>query len=178
MERIYISHEVGMANPELHIHGHPLPVSDQELFSIYLTTKTYLECHGHLPKDADAKIENKPAYPELCKGCIHANPPPNMCPFIPLMGYASFGGNMPTKCPKKIENKDPWQHRSKGMRCRTCMWSVMKDAVSDRPVCPGSIESKRVGRCRRHAPTMNGYPVVYEDDWCGDHKLDENKVNL
>jgi hypothetical protein len=30
-----------------------------------------------------------------------------------------------------------------------------------------------VGRCRRHAPTMNGYPVVYKYDWCGDHKLDE-----
>jgi hypothetical protein len=33
-----------------------------------------------------------------------------------------------------------------------------------------------VGRCRRHAPTMNGYPVVFEDDWCGDHKLDESKI--
>ena len=33
-----------------------------------------------------------------------------------------------------------------------------------------------VGRCRRHAPRMTGHPVVYENDWCGDHKLDENKV--
>lgn len=33
-----------------------------------------------------------------------------------------------------------------------------------------------VGRCRRHAPTMNGYPVVFEDDWCGDHRLDENEA--
>lgn len=23
---------------------------------------------------------------------------------------------------------------------------------------------------------MNGYPVVFETDWCGDHKLDENKL--
>lgn len=23
---------------------------------------------------------------------------------------------------------------------------------------------------------MNGYPVVFENDWCGDHKLDETKV--
>lgn len=30
-----------------------------------------------------------------------------------------------------------------------------------------------LGRCRRHAPTMNGYPVVFESDWCGDHKLNE-----
>jgi len=33
-----------------------------------------------------------------------------------------------------------------------------------------------LGRCRRHAPSMNGYPVVYLDDWCGDHKIDENKL--
>ncbi len=35
---------------------------------------------------------------------------------------------------------------------------------------------KTIGRCRRHAPTMNGYPVVYMSDWCGDHKLNENSV--
>jgi hypothetical protein len=33
-----------------------------------------------------------------------------------------------------------------------------------------------LGRCRRHAPTMNGFPAVWTDDWCGDHKLDETKV--
>jgi len=32
------------------------------------------------------------------------------------------------------------------------------------------------GRCRRHAPTMNGYPVVFHADWCGDHKLNENAL--
>jgi hypothetical protein len=32
------------------------------------------------------------------------------------------------------------------------------------------------GRCRRHAPTLNGYPAVFDHDWCGDHKLDENKL--
>lgn len=57
--------------------------------------------------------------------------------------------------------KDPWAHRSAGMRCHTCMWFVLKNAD--------------VGRCRRHAPTMNGYPVVYRTDWCGDHKVDEGK---
>lgn len=31
-----------------------------------------------------------------------------------------------------------------------------------------------IGRCRRHAPTLDGYPVVYETDWCGDHKLGTN----
>ena len=44
------------------------------------------------------------------------------------------------------------------------------------PPEPGVIEvpASRVGRCRRHAPTMNGYPVVFVQDWCGDHKLNEN----
>jgi len=56
-------------------------------------------------------------------------------------------------------NDDPWQHRIAGMRCSTCMWFVEK--------------ANGVGRCRRHAPTMNGYPVVYLSDWCGDHKFDE-----
>lgn len=50
--------------------------------------------------------------------------------------------------------QDPWKHRSKGMRCETCMWHVNF-------------------RCRRHAPTMQGYPAVFPDDWCGDHKLDK-----
>lgn len=61
----------------------------------------------------------------------------------------------------KKEDKDPWIHRDQGMRCSTCMWFVEKGVL---------------GRCRRRAPTMNGYPVVYPTDWCGDHKLDENKV--
>lgn len=29
----------------------------------------------------------------------------------------------------------------------------------------------RVGRCRRHAPTATGFPIVNADDWCGDHEL-------
>lgn len=32
------------------------------------------------------------------------------------------------------------------------------------------------GRCRRHAPTMSGFPAVFGHDWCGDHKLDETKI--
>jgi hypothetical protein len=37
-------------------------------------------------------------------------------------------------------------------------------------------EPWKIGRCRRRAPTMNGYPAVKPDDWCGDHRLDENKI--
>jgi len=78
---------------------------------------------------------------------------------------------------------DPWKHRSKGMTCSTCMWSVLKvpdlkpihentlKANEDRPAPKPSL-----GRCRRRAPTMNGYPAIFDNDWCGDHKLDENKI--
>lgn len=60
---------------------------------------------------------------------------------------------------------DPWAHRSEGMHCRTCMWFIEKIGGTS-----------GIGRCRRHAPTMNGYPVVFRHDWCGDHKLDETKA--
>lgn len=48
--------------------------------------------------------------------------------------------------------------------CETCRFFVPKTGDSGKPL----------GRCRRHAPTMDGYPVVYMDDWCGDHKLGTN----
>ncbi|MCK5602544.1 hypothetical protein KAR91_11760 [Candidatus Pacearchaeota archaeon] len=69
-------------------------------------------------------------------------------------------------------SEDPWKHRAKGMCCRTCMWNVTKEVSEEK-----KGETKAVlGRCRRHAPSMNGYPAVFEFDWCGDHKLDENKI--
>lgn len=53
---------------------------------------------------------------------------------------------------------DAWQHRSGKMRCETCMHYMEF-------------------RCRRHAPTMNGYPAVHPAiDWCGDHKLDKETM--
>lgn len=60
---------------------------------------------------------------------------------------------------EKAQPNDPWQHRSEKMRCVSCMWFAPK--------------AGNIGRCRRHAPTLNGYPVVYKSDWCGDHKLNE-----
>ena len=62
---------------------------------------------------------------------------------------------------------DPWKHRSAGMTCATCMWCVMKASTNG---------YAKLGRCRRRAPTMSGYPAVFPTDWCGDHKLDENKL--
>ena len=70
------------------------------------------------------------------------------------------------------QSADPWVHRSNGMRCKTCIWFVKKEPTGHLSH-PGRHE---LGRCRRHAPTMNGYPVVYISDWCGDHRIDENKV--
>lgn len=55
---------------------------------------------------------------------------------------------------ESVGSSDPWIHRAKGMICSRCMYFCNM-------------------RCRRHAPTMSGYPAVFESDWCGDHKLDK-----
>ena len=64
-------------------------------------------------------------------------------------------------------DRDPWKHRSEKMKCKTCMWFAPKLSNEGRETS--------IGRCRRHAPSMSGYPVVFTTDWCGDHKLDEEK---
>lgn len=70
------------------------------------------------------------------------------------------------------EAADPWRNRQSGMRCATCIWFVRKEPQG----LVSSVKAMEVGRCRRHAPTMGGYPVVYMTDWCGDHRIDENKL--
>lgn len=65
---------------------------------------------------------------------------------------------------------DNWKHRSQGMRCKACMYFVPKVRLEP------PEEKAPFGRCRRHAPTMAGFPAVFGDDWCGDHKLDEEKL--
>lgn len=77
--------------------------------------------------------------------------------------------------PIEAIGKDLWKHRSATMRCTTCMYYVPKIRQ------PGGSSSEvntltTLGRCRRHAPTLSGWPAVYAHDWCGDHKLDENKI--
>lgn len=66
-------------------------------------------------------------------------------------------------------NEDNWKHRSRGMTCARCVWFVRKESDE------GRLASK-LGRCRRRAPTLGGWPAVFESDWCGDHRLDENKL--
>ena len=66
---------------------------------------------------------------------------------------------------------DPWKHRSDSMKCITCMWFVPKEVKRGKTVMVSEL-----GRCRASQPTMKGYPAVFENDWCGNHKLDENKI--
>ena len=67
---------------------------------------------------------------------------------------------------------NPWKHRSTGMRCRTCMYFVEKARSDTNP----ENKENTLGRCRRNAPTMSGWPAVFVTDWCGQMKLDENKI--
>lgn len=71
---------------------------------------------------------------------------------------------------------DNWRHRSKKMRCGTCMYFVPKIPSEKTAILMKEDDIPILGRCRRRAPTMNGWPVQFENDWCGDHKLDENKI--
>ena len=66
--------------------------------------------------------------------------------------------------------EDPWKHRANNMKCRTCMWFVLKSTNTPR------VGSDTLGRCRRHSPTISGFPAIFMHDWCGDHKVDENKI--
>ena len=74
-----------------------------------------------------------------------------------------------TRDPEDRKPVDPWRHRARGMKCLTCMWFVMK-------VPEHTMDAPEFGRCRRHAPNLSGYPAVFGTDWCGDHKLDEEKI--
>lgn len=56
---------------------------------------------------------------------------------------------------------DNWANRMAGRRCKLCIHYVAK--------------AGGIGRCRRRAPTIEGYPVVFDQDWCGEFKLDECK---
>lgn len=67
---------------------------------------------------------------------------------------------------------DNWQHRSQNMKCGSCMWFLFKPLLEKTDYISAS---GNLGRCRRHAPTMAGFPAVWTTDWCGDHKIDETK---
>lgn len=77
---------------------------------------------------------------------------------------------------KRVLVIDPWEHRAQTMRCDSCMWFVEKKGIQRSTADSDLNALKKLGRCRRHAPTMNGYPAVFIMDWCGDHKIDELKI--
>ena len=67
--------------------------------------------------------------------------------------------------------KDPWEGRNKYRRCQKCMHYVPKLPTDT------TRNYTMIGRCRRHAPVcQEGYPVVYPTDFCGDFRMDEDKV--
>lgn len=66
---------------------------------------------------------------------------------------------------------DNWAHRSENMLCSTCMFFVPKKVKKGR----GVIDSE-LGRCRERSPTLRGFTPVFDNDWCGQHKLDETKI--
>ena len=46
--------------------------------------------------------------------------------------------------------------------CDTCrFWSLFREDADGKPLH---------GHCRRHAPQREGWPVTYNDAWCGDHE--------
>jgi len=65
---------------------------------------------------------------------------------------------------------DNWARRDEAMRCSSCMWFVSKLAATGMTATELSDHIKQ-GRCRRRSPTLAGWPVVFDSDWCGDHKL-------
>ena len=70
-----------------------------------------------------------------------------------------------------MENNDNWKNRSSKMLCGTCMYFVEKKTNVIQQ------ENNFIGRCRFNAPTMKGFPVGFSSDWCGQHRLDENKLS-
>lgn len=58
---------------------------------------------------------------------------------------------------KVVPMKDNWTEKVSEMTCQTCAFYVSF-------------------RCRRNAPTINGFPAVYPTDWCGNHRLDKTKM--
>ena len=62
-----------------------------------------------------------------------------------------MGENLPFGLEIKEDN---YIHKSSMMLCKTCM-------------------TFNNFRCRKNAPTINGWPAVFPTDWCGEHKLDK-----
>ena len=78
-------------------------------------------------------------------------------------------------------SNDCWKNRSSGMKCKTCVFFVPKkadgkDGMEGLDGVPSPAPNGAIGRCRANPPTMKGFPIVFEYDWCGYHRIDENKI--
>lgn len=70
-------------------------------------------------------------------------------------------------------HKDNWTHRMENRCCDDCISFVPKQVYKKNSHGNEEEVLSVVGRCRRHCPTHEGYPVVLKTDWCGDFKLNE-----
>ena len=80
---------------------------------------------------------------------------------------------------------DNWKHKSETMLCKTCMHYVSKNSISElakslddspKGIIQAQEKGLSVGRCRKKSPCMDGWPTVFSTDWCGDHKIDGDKI--
>lgn len=56
-----------------------------------------------------------------------------------------------------------WEHPEKFRVCGACVYFLLKN------------EDNGLGLCRRHAPnSINGFPYITKNDWCGDHRINFN----
>ncbi len=86
---------------------------------------------------------------------------------------------------------DNWDRKT-DFHCDSCMFYVPKREHSSEAAIAIPISdlefriakegekgikiSPDEGRCRRRAPTMQGFTVVYSNGWCGEHKIGSNPV--
>jgi len=56
---------------------------------------------------------------------------------------------------------DNWADKA-AFVCATCMWFMVKGPV---------FGHSDMGRCRKKAPTLQGWPAMFSTDFCGDHKI-------
>jgi hypothetical protein len=54
--------------------------------------------------------------------------------------------------------------------CGSCSFFMPEITVYEMPKAGETIPEEPDGRCRRHAPTVDGYPGTDIGNWCGDYK--------
>ena len=62
---------------------------------------------------------------------------------------------------------DKWDRKT-NFSCDSCMFLVPRGQLL--------TSGKEVCNCKRHPPVKGEYPIVFKDDWCGEHKIGSNPV--